>query len=264
MSTILDQILADKRKACQAMRATRSLEALRQEAAHAAPRPDFFFESISEGPSLAVIAEIKKKSPSKGLICENFDPVRIALSYEKAGASAISVLTDEPYFGGTPEDLKRVRAAVTLPVLRKDFIVDEIQIYESVVLGADAVLLIAAALTDSELYAFSALCLELGLDILYEAHDEEDVRRILKLEPRIIGINNRDLKTFEVNLATTLRLARLIPGDICVVSESGIRDQTELLALKSMGVKAFLIGESLMKTTNPGETLQKLLGPCDG
>lgn len=210
--------------------------------------------------SISVIAEIKKASPSRGLIRQDFDPETIARSYEKAGAAAISVLTDQTFFGGSLQDLTMVRRAVSIPVLRKDFIVDRYQLLESRVAGADAVLLIAAVL-GQELAEFLEMSRSLGLEVLVETHTEEEVLLALASGAPIIGINNRDLKTFEVNLRTTLDLAPLVPTDRVLVSESGIRDKQDLIRLAGAGVRAVLVGETLMRAEDPGQKLKELVDP---
>ena len=202
--------------------------------------------------SVALIAEVKKASPSAGIIRPDFDPVRIAQEYEAAGASCLSVLTDEQFFQGSLEYLKRIRAAVKLPLLRKDFIIDERQILEAVKWGADAILLIVAILSDSELKRFHELATEAGLAALVEVHDEEELDRALAIDARLIGVNNRDLKTFNVDLATTERLAQKLFAarnreDVVLVAESGIHKRTDVERVSQAGATAILVGESLMR-----------------
>ncbi|MBX3733656.1 MAG: indole-3-glycerol phosphate synthase TrpC [Verrucomicrobiae bacterium] len=220
---------------------------------------------------VGLIAEVKKASPSLGVICPDFDPVRIAREYEAAGASCLSVLTDEVFFQGALDHLRAVRAAVRLPLLRKDFIVDERQILEAAEGGADAILLIAAILADDPLQHFHALADAAGLAVLVEVHDEEELERAVRCGARLLGVNNRDLKTFQVDLATTERLARRIPGDLpggapLLVGESGIRTREEVLRLKACGVRGILVGESLMRSGDVAGQVARLLGlaPASG
>jgi indole-3-glycerol phosphate synthase len=206
-----------------------------------------------------VIAEIKKASPSKGVIRPDFDPVAIARTYAANGAKALSVLTDATYFQGHLSFLERISQAVTLPLLRKDFTIDAYQVYESRLAQADAVLLIVAALENGQLAELLALAQELDLAALLEVHTAYEVERILPLQPSLIGINNRDLRTFQTDLETTLRLRPLIPPDVVVVSESGISTTEDMARLREKGVHAFLIGESLMRAADPGVKLRELL-----
>lgn len=206
--------------------------------------------------SVGLIAEVKKASPSAGIICHDFDPVRIAKEYEAAGASCLSVLTDEPFFQGSLDYLKAIRAAVKLPLLRKDFIIDERQILEAIEWGADAILLIASILTDEQLEKFHRLALDAGLAALVEVHDEAELARVLKFNPPLIGVNNRDLKTFNVDLATTENLAaKMNLHKTLLVAESGIRSRDDVQRLERCGAKAILVGESLVKG---GQILQKV------
>jgi len=207
-----------------------------------------------------IIAEIKKASPSKGIIRDNFDPPAIAMLYQENGAVAISVLTDTPFFQGRLEHLAAAAKVVTIPVLRKDFIIDSYQLYEARAHGADAVLLIAAILSDQELDFFLGICDALSLSALVEVHNHEELKRALSFEARIVGINNRDLNTFKTDIATTLQLIADIPNDVTVISESGLSSPEEIGILRAAGVDAFLIGEALMKSSNPGNTLRALVG----
>jgi len=207
-----------------------------------------------------LIAEVKKASPSKGLIRADFDPVQIAKTYEAAGASAISVLTDEKYFQGRLEYLTAVHDAVSLPTLRKDFIIDAYQVYESRAAKADAILLIVAALDAGRLRDLMALATELGMASLVEAHSSEELDIALEVAARIIGINNRNLQTFETKLETTLELASRVPGDRVLVSESGIFTRSDVERLMAVGVDAILVGESLMREPDPGMKVRELLG----
>jgi indole-3-glycerol phosphate synthase len=210
--------------------------------------------------SLALIAEVKKASPSAGVICHDFDPVRIAKEYEAAGASCLSVLTDEKFFQGSLDYLRQIRAAVKLPLLRKDFIIDERQILEAIEWGADAILLIVAILTDAQLAKFHTLAVEAGLAVLVEVHDEEELARALKISPALIGVNNRNLKTFKVDLATTEKLAGKIGAGKILVAESGIQARADVERLKKCGAQAILVGESLMKNGTIQSKIRELIG----
>ena len=221
-----------------------------------------FVSAISEKvfkEETAIIAEIKKASPSKGLIREDFDPKKIAEEYETNGATCLSILTDEPFFQGKLEYLATVRNSCELPILRKDFIIDPYQIYETKAYGGDCILLIVAALDIMQLKDFSQLAQELDLDILVEIHSEEELTRALSISPTLVGINNRDLTTFEVDKNLSLKLSKKIPRDITVVSESGINSKEDILSSKEQGIHSFLIGESLMREPSPGEALKKIL-----
>lgn len=209
--------------------------------------------------TLSVISEVKKASPSKGLICENFDPVSIATQYERAGANAISVLTEEHYFQGRSHYLKAIRQQVsTIPLLRKDFIIDPYQIYEAKVIGADAILLIAAILDTETLKTYRSIAHGLGLECLAEVHNKEELNNVLEAGFHIVGINNRNLKTFDVNLDTTAGLASYIPKDCVMISESGIVTNEDMKTVRKHGADAVLIGETLMRSGNIAETLAAL------
>ena len=216
--------------------------------------------------SIALIAEVKKASPSAGVICQDFDPVRIAREYEAGGASCLSVLTDEIFFQGSLDYLRQIRAAVKLPLLRKDFIIDERQILEAIEWGADAVLLIAAILTDEQLKKFHSLAIDAGLAALVEVHDEAELTRAVKIDATLIGVNNRDLKTFKVDLATTERIAtRLLSSPVTrhpslLVAESGIHTRADVQRLKKCGAHAILVGESLMRGGNIRQKIRELIG----
>jgi indole-3-glycerol phosphate synthase len=218
-----------------------------------------FKKNIARAHHVNLIAEIKKASPSKGILRADFNPVKIAITYQANGASAISVLTDERFFEGKLEYIKKVKESVSLPVLRKDFIIDEYQIYETVASGADAVLLIADLLSKSELCGFYDLASSLGLDVLIETHKEEDVEKALATEGSIIGINNRDLHTFRVDLSITQKLLRLIPANRIRVSESGIRSYEDVMFLKSLGVNAVLIGEAFMESADIASKIREMM-----
>ena len=215
---------------------------------------------------IGLIAEVKKASPSMGVICPNFDPVRIAKEYEAAGASCLSVLTDEKFFQGSLDYLRQIRAAVKLPLLRKDFIIDERQILEAIEWGADAILLIVAILTDEQLAKFHSLAGEAGLAVLVEVHDEEELERALKISPKLIGVNNRNLKTFKVDLVTTERLAEKLFSSPAtrhaslLVAESGIHTRADVERVRQCGAGAVLVGESLVKQGDIGAKVRELIG----
>ncbi|HEX2280251.1 MAG TPA: indole-3-glycerol phosphate synthase TrpC, partial [Thermomicrobiales bacterium] len=214
---------------------------------------------------IGVIAEIKRASPSKGVIAENIVAAEVARDYLNGGCAAISVLTDETFFGGSLDDLHQVAALAhaqpsPVPVLRKDFVIDEYQIYEARAAGADAVLLIVAALSDDELFRLQRTATNFGVDTLVEVHNEEELRRALRINPPVVGINNRDLRTFEVDLATTERLAPLIPDGVIVVGESGIRTRDDVERLAAAGVDAVLVGETLMRQVDRAAAIGELLG----
>lgn len=213
-----------------------------------------------EAGKTAVIAELKKASPSKGVIREDFDPEEIARSYELGGATCLSVLTDTSFFGGSDEYLARARRVTTLPVLRKDFIVDPWQVYEARAIGADCILLIVSVLTPDQLSALNDLARELDMDVLVEVHDAGELDTALKISPDLVGINNRDLRTFEVDLATTRDLAERVPDDAIVVTESGIHTIDDVASMKARNIHAFLVGEAFMVEEQPGEKLRNLFG----
>jgi indole-3-glycerol phosphate synthase len=259
MPSSLDSILAATRQRLSQTRASADMQALEQAAAGHSPRG--FREQLErmsrEG--IAVIAELKKASPSKGLIRADFQPATLARELELAGAAALSVLTDEEFFQGSLANLRATSAATSLPCLRKDFIVDEFQILEARANAADAILLIVAALTQKELVSLAQSARRHQLDVLCEAHDEQELDRALDAGCDLIGINSRDLRTFEVSLKTAFRLIDKIPEKCLAVAESGIRSAADLANLRTAGYDAFLIGESLMKENNPGEALTKLI-----
>lgn len=228
-----------------------------------APPPRGFLSALrakADQKKPALIAEVKKASPSKGLIRSDFDPADIARSYERAGAACVSVLTDTPYFQGTDDDLKAARNAVSIPVLRKDFMVDPWQIYESRALGADCILIIMAALDDAQAQAFCAIAGDLGMDALIEVHNEPELTRALKLDASIIGINNRNLKTLEVDIQTSYDLFPHMPQDVIKVAESGIDGAQALGALHAFGFDAFLVGESLTRQSDVEAATRALIG----
>jgi indole-3-glycerol phosphate synthase len=225
-----------------------------------APAVRDFFTPLAAGPPVKLIAEVKKASPSAGIIREDFDPVRIAQSYESHGASCVSVLTDESHFQGSLGYLRQVRAAIALPVLRKDFVLDTYQVVEARAAGADAVLLIAECLDDCNLRKlFNAIC-ELGMTPLVELYDPENLQRVFDAGATLIGVNNRDLRTFEVDLAHTIDMRRRVPDECVLVGESGIKTHTDVQRLESAGVDAILVGESLMREPDIGLATDRLLG----
>jgi indole-3-glycerol phosphate synthase len=259
MSTILDQIIATKRDEVALAKAAMPEAALRAQLCDAPPARDFL-AALSAGPPIRLIAEVKKASPSKGLIRADFEPVAIARTYQQHGASCISVLTDESYFQGRLDYLRQVRAAVSLPVLRKDFVIDPYQVIEARAAGADAVLLIAECLDDDLLKRLYDAILDLNMTPLVELYEPANLARVLQLGARLVGINNRDLRTFKTDLDHTLRMRRQIPSDRIVVGESGIRNRSDVQRLEAAGVQAMLVGESLMANADIGQAVDDLLG----
>jgi indole-3-glycerol phosphate synthase len=259
MSTILDDIVAAKRDEVELAKAETPVEKLRLASASTSPPRDFL-GAISHGPPIRLIAEIKKASPSAGVIREEFDPVQIARIYERHGASCISVLTDFPYFQGSLEYLRQVRAAVDLPVLRKDFIIDRYQVWQSRAAGADAVLLIAECLDDYALHELHDAIVELGMTPLVEIYQPENLRRVLDVGAQLIGINNRDLRTFHADLGHCIRLRKQVPAGRIVVGESGIRTRRDVEQLQAAGLHAMLVGETLMAKPDIGKAVDELLG----
>lgn len=255
---ILDEIAAKRKEQLRREENAIPLEIVMRQAQKAAP--PLGFKKALQNNGLSVIAEVKKASPSKGLICADFDPERIARSYEAAGADAVSVLTEEAYFQGSSAVLRKVRVAVRLPILRKDFIISPYQIYEARAIGADTVLLIAALHNTETLREYKRIADSLGLACLMEAHNEEELEKVLSAGAEIVGINNRDLTTFRVNLGTTARLARLIPSECVLVSESGFQSRPDIEAAEKAGADAVLIGETLMRSGDPTATLRELRG----
>lgn len=268
MNDILQRILVRKREEIRDRRAHAPLAGLRKRAA-AAPAARGFAAALRARAARrqpAVIAEIKKASPSRGLIRADFDPAALARSYAAAGAACLSVLTDVDFFQGSDAYLGQARDACTLPVLRKDFTLDKYQVFEARALAADAILLIAAALDNAALANLHALAIEVGLDVLVEVHDAMDLRRALQLPDAVhtlIGVNNRDLRTFETHLDTTLVLKRSVPSDRLLVSESGITTRGDVARLRAAGVDAFLVGEACMREPDPGVALRALFGDAD-
>ena len=252
MNDILKRICNDKRAHVNTCMKYRTLESIEEAAKEASPPRSFAnrIKAITDAGHYGLIAEVKKASPSKGLIRKDFDPVTIARSYEAGGATCLSVLTDVPYFQGSDTDLINARAATSLPVLRKDFIIDPYQVIEARALGADCILLIMAALDVTQAKELKEIAYSFKLDVLVEVHNSTELDRALELETPLIGINNRNLKTFDVDLATTENLLHKIPEDRVVISESGLRSPTDLARLSKAGVNCFLIGEALMKNKN--------------
>jgi indole-3-glycerol phosphate synthase len=277
---ILDEIVEQKKREVARLPARIiAVGDLRDAMLEHGERRDFISALKNPRGSIALIAEVKKASPSAGIICKDFDPVCIAKEYEAAGANCLSVLTDEKFFQGSLDYLRQIRAAVKIPLLRKDFIIDERQILEAIEWGADAILLIVAILTDQQLAKFHSLAVEAGLAVLVEVHDEAELERALKISPALIGVNNRNLKTFKVDLATTERLAARIedgrlkmakasapfsilnsPSSFLLVAESGIHTRADVERLKKCGAGAILVGESLMKNGDIKSKVRELIG----
>ncbi len=261
-SDILSEILQHKATEVSARVKKTPLSEVRKQAGLASPTRGFadaVETAINEGRA-AVIAEIKKASPSQGVLREDFWPAEIARSYELAGAACFSVLTDEKYFQGADAYLQQVRTACSLPALRKDFVVDPYQVYEARSLGADCILLIVSTLDDAQLRDFYHLARELSMDVLVEVHDEQELDRALGLRAALVGINNRNLRTFETRLETTLELLDKIPDDRIVVTESGIHTQADVARMRENKVNAFLVGETFMRAEDPGAKLIELFG----
>jgi len=262
MSDILDKIVAVKHQEVTAAQRRKPLEVVRADAESRVLTRDFvgaLRAKIAAGLP-AVIAEVKKASPSKGVLRADFIPADIAQSYAEFGAACLSVLTDVQFFQGSVDYLKQARASCQLPVLRKDFMVDAYQIYESRAMGADAVLLIASCLEDAQMADFEAIAHTLDMAVLVEVHDQAELERALRLKTPLMGINNRNLKTFEVSLGTTLALRALVPSDRILVTESGIQTRDDVLRMGAAGVNAFLVGEAFMRAPEPGEALAALFG----
>jgi indole-3-glycerol phosphate synthase len=262
MSDILNQIVAVKRDEIAAAQRKVSLASIRADAESRVLTRDFegaLRAKIAAGKS-AVIAEIKKASPSKGVLRADFIPADIAQSYAEAGAACLSVLTDRQFFQGQPDYLKQARASCDLPVLRKDFMVDTYQIYESRAMGADCVLLIAACLEDEKMAELEAVARSLDMAVLVEVHDRPELERALKLKTPLVGINNRNLRSFEVTLDTTLGMLKDVPADRLLITESGILGQADVQQMRDAGVHAFLVGEAFMRADDPGDALTALFG----
>ena len=257
---ILDDLTAAVAKRLVTDKQQVPLEVMKARALAAPKKEGFPFEKNLGKSGLSFICEVKKASPSKGLIAPDFPYVAIAKEYEQAGAAAISVLTERDYFLGSPQYLQEIAAAVTTPVLRKDFVIDEYQVYEARAIGADCVLLIVAALGDAQLRELAGLAAHLDMDVLVEVHDEEELDRALAVDAPLIGVNNRDLRTFRTDLETTLRLRALVPADRLLVTESGVHTREDVARLRAGGVHAFLVGEAFMRAPEPGEKLRELFG----
>ena len=258
---ILDEIVRSKKKDLEKRKTSISLDQLQGKIGILSPTRDIKSALTSPEIPVKIIAEVKKASPSKGVIREDFDPVEIGKIYEVAGASAISVLTEENFFKGSLDYLKKIRGLTSIPLLCKDFIFDEYQVYQARAFGADVFLLIAAILNNGKLNELLKLGRGLGMEAIVEVHDLKELKRVLCTEAQIIGINNRDLTTFKTDIATTIRLAKEIPDDKVVVSESGINTRGDIFRLRESGVSAFLIGESLMREKDIGGKLRELLSP---
>ena len=262
MSDILQQIVTDKKAEVERRKSQTSLSALEDQMSTAST-PRGFLDALQRKTAsglAGIIAECKKASPSKGLLREHYDVEAIATSYESHGAACLSVLTDEPYFQGSDEHLKLARNACSLPVIRKDFMIDPYQIVESRALAADCILLIVACLSDAQLDELSTTASALGMDVLVEVHDRTELERALRLRTPMIGINNRDLKRFVTDIETTVGLLRDIPPDRFVVTESGIHEREHVAYLRANDVHAFLVGEAFMRAEIPGERLAQLFG----
>jgi indole-3-glycerol phosphate synthase len=262
MNNILEQILATKRQEVTNRRTLVPEQKLLDDIT-GAHTPLGFVSALYQRANQqkpGVIAEIKKASPSKGVIRKDFDPVAIATSYAAANATCLSILTDEQYFQGHDDYLRDVRRAVSLPLLRKDFTIDAYQVYEARAMGADCILLIVSALTSEQLHDLYALAQSLGLDVLIEVHDADELATALTLQPELIGINNRNLKTFETDLNNTIDLLNDIPPDIVVVTESGISTTDDINRMQAHDVHCFLVGEAFMRAADPGDALAKLFG----
>ncbi len=259
-SDILNRIVEVKRQEIRAARARRDLASLRRDAESLGGVRDFVgaMRAKTSAGQAAVIAEIKKASPSKGVLREHFVPADIAESYERGGAACLSVLTDAQFFQGSVAYLEQARAACALPVLRKDFMVDSYQVFEARAMGADCILLIAACLDDAEMADLEAQALSLGLMVLVEVHDGFELDRALRLKTPLVGINNRNLRTFEVTLDTTLGLLKNVPADRLLITESGVLARSDVDRMRSAGVSAFLVGEAFMRAADPGVALGAL------
>lgn len=257
---VLQKIVAVKREEVAAGRAKRSLASWREEAESRRDVRGFGAALRAKGAAgqAAVIAEVKKASPSKGVLREHFVPAEIAASYAQHGAACLSVLTDERFFQGAADYLRQARAACALPALRKDFMIDEYQVVEARALGADCILLIAACLDDAQMADLEACALALGMDVLVEVHDGAELERALKLKTPLVGINNRNLRTFEVDIQTTIALKKDVPADRLLVTESGILSRDDVKTMRDAGIDAFLVGEAFMRAREPGEALAQL------
>ena len=262
MSDILNKIVAVKHEEVAAAKKKKSLEAVREDAFSRVLTRDFegaLRAKVGAGQA-AVIAEVKKASPSKGVLREDFVPADIAQSYAEFGAACLSVLTDRQFFQGSSDFLRQARASCDLPVLRKDFMVDPYQVYESRAMGADCILLIAACLSDAQMAELESIARTLDMAVLVEVHDADELQRALQLKTRLVGVNNRNLRTFEVSLDTTLGMMKDVPADRLLVTESGIQTREDVQRMRAGGVHAFLVGEAFMRAPEPGEALAALFG----
>lgn len=262
MADILDKIVAVKREEVAAAKKSKPLEVVREDAFSRVLTRDFesaLRAKIAAGQA-AVIAEVKKASPSKGVLREDFIAADIAQSYAENGAACLSVLTDRQFFQGSADYLKQARASCDLPVLRKDFMVDPYQVYEARSMGADCILLIAACLSDTQMTELEGIARSLDMAVLVEVHDAAELQRALKLKTKLVGINNRNLRTFEVSLDTTLGMLKDVPADRLLVTESGILQREDVQRMRAAGVHAFLVGEAFMRAPDPGEALAQLFG----
>jgi indole-3-glycerol phosphate synthase len=257
---ILSDIIKSKRAYIEQAKKSTSLEYLKHRFLRKNIKTRNFKLAISQPRDISIIAEIKQASPTRGIIRENFNVRKIAIEYQINGASAISVLTDEEFFKGSPDYIKEVKTVTSLPVLRKDFIIDEYQVYESALLGADAILLITDILSKEEIIRFSILAKSLNMSVLCEVHSEGELEKAISARQDIVGINNRDLGTFKLSLSTTENLIGLIPEGKIIVSESGIHSRSDVMFLKSIGVDAVLVGEALMEVEDIGAKLRELTG----
>jgi indole-3-glycerol phosphate synthase len=257
---IISDIIKSKRAYIEQSKKSTSLEYLKHRFSRKNINTRNFKLAVSQGYDVAIIAEIKQASPTRGIIRKDFDVRKIAMEYQINGASAISVLTDEEFFKGSPNYIKEVKAVTSLPVLRKDFIIDEYQVYESALYGADAILLITDILSREEIVKLSSLAKSLDMAVLCEAHSEQEIEKAVIAKQDIIGINNRDLSTFKLSLSTTENLVGLIPAGKIIVSESGIHSRQDIMFLKSIGVSAVLVGSALMEAEDIGAKLRELTG----
>jgi indole-3-glycerol phosphate synthase len=258
LSSILDKIVTHKLTEIASAKSARPIESVRGMAADAQP-PQDFLASLTATDYVGLIAEVKKASPSKGVIREDFDPIAIAKTYCESGAHCISVLTDEHFFQGSLDILSAIRVAVAVPLLRKDFIIDEYQVYEARAAGADAILLIAECLDPKQLLDLHEIICGLGMTSLVELYDERNIDAVLNCQPRLVGVNNRDLNTFEVDLGHSLRIKQQLPDEVVMVSESGIFTTADVRLLHASGVAAMLVGESLMRADDIGQAVKMLL-----
>ncbi len=259
--TILQKILETKKQEVEQAKITTPLTQLRENITDLPPSRKFLERLKRDANPISLIAEIKKASPSRGVITEDFQPEVIATEYQRGGASCLSVLTDECYFQGSNEDLIKTKNACDLPVLRKDFIVDEYQIYESRHIGADCILIIVSAIDDIEkIKDWTSLANSFGMDVLVETHNEHELEKAIVMNAKLIGINNRDLKTFQTDLSTTEKLAKLVPKDVFLVSESAIWTRDDVLRVEKAGARGVLVGESLMTKANIANAVKELLG----